>query len=730
MTRIFSLGLLLSAVAAAADPAPDAHRDALTRYGVGRIKSRDGLPVQAIRQFEAAAKADPASPGPLRPLVKLYADVGRDLAAVRAAEKVLELDPDDADTAHALGKLLYDAKQYPEAIRRLRQAADSPRVATKPAKRYALLRDVARACAAGSDWAGAETALHAADQLLTDRRDALLKGAFESPADVDREAAAVREKLGEALAGQKKTAEAVAAYQQAHDLAVKAGDKTAAARLDWDLSGALAAAGKTDEALSHLTRFLELKPSGSIAYERLAGLLRQAGRADAIPGTLARLADRDPKNETIRWVLASELAADDPTAAARLFRELAEKASDAEFVRRRVRFFKETKRLQDLLDTADQLFRAARPWREEQPRPTEPPTADLAAVDRARALVAAVKAEPALTEPLIRQAQGDVVNGRVHSADTWELVAALAERDGQWAAAETLLRTAARSGGGEPVELALLRVLARQRKWSAIKTEASALTGRGPRGRGRGRSLAPEVYQATACAELGEAQQALAIVEEGLVKRAADRAWARRQKVVILNILGRHKEAVAECRDIMTEFPSREKVNETRYVLSNSYLGLKEYAKAEAELRAVLEDDPDDALALNNLGYNLADQGRNLPEAEALIRRAIEIDRFERAKLGTPEPEAGTYLDSLGWVLFRRGKLAEAREALERAARSPDAGSDAVVWDHLGDVCFRLGDKSAARKAWETAAEFYTDSHTGRQQDRLREVRHKLKQAP
>jgi tetratricopeptide (TPR) repeat protein len=246
----------------------------------------------------------------------------------------------------------------------------------------------------------------------------------------------------------------------------------------------------------------------------------------------------------------------------------------------------------------------------------------------------------------------------------------------------------------------------------------------------QGRSLASEWYRARAHAELGEAAEALRVVEDSLIRRAANRAWGRRQKAYILNLLGRHKEAAAECLDIMTEFPDPADVHQTRYILSNAYLGLKEFARAEAELRAILEDDPDDVLALNNLGYNMADQGRNLPEAEAMIRRAIEIDRFERTKLGNPEPESGTYLDSLGWVLFRRGKLAEAQEVLERASKMADAASDAVVWDHLGDVYYRQGNRPAARKAWEKAAELYTDSHSGRQQDRLQEARRKLRQAP
>jgi tetratricopeptide (TPR) repeat protein len=738
MPRVLLLTLFLAgpdrpeSVPPAPLPAAEAaRRDALARYGVGVLRARNDLPVQAIKQFEAAAKADPVSPEPLRPLVTLYAEVGRDHAAVRAAEKVLELDPNDADTAHALGKLLYDARQYPRAAEALRRAADSPRAADRPAQRLGILRDLARVCATAADWAGAEVALRAADQLLADRRDALLKSApFPSPADLDRDAAAVREKLGEALAGQRKFAEAEAAFRSAHELSAKAGDKASAARLDWHLSGLLAAAGKTDAALAHLEAFLALKPSGPVPYDRLADLLRRAGRGDAIPPTLARLANENPANESIRWVLATELGKDDPAAAARLFRELEGKTADPEFFRRLVRFDKDAGRVADLLATADRLFKAARPPEPADPaRKVEPPPADPAAVDRARAFAAAVKAEPGLTGPLVRQMTADARSGMSRARDTWALVAALAERDGQLAAAEALLRAAVQPGDRE-AELRLLDVLAKQRKWAAVRDESLGMIA-GTR-RDRSRSLTYEVYQATALAELGEGNQALNLIQNGVVDRVQGdgRPWARRQKAVLLNTLGRHKEAVKECEDIMAEFPARIEVNQTRYVLSNAYLGLKEYGKAEAELRAVLDDDPDDVLALNNLGYNLADQGRNLVEAEAMIRRAIEVDRFLRARHGDPEPESGIYLDSLGWVLFRRGKLAEAREALDRAASLPDAATDGVVWDHLGDVCFRQGDKEAARRAWEQATELYTDSHTGRQQNRLQEVRRKLKQVP
>jgi Flp pilus assembly protein TadD len=93
---------------------------------------------------------------------------------------------------------------------------------------------------------------------------------------------------------------------------------------------------------------------------------------------------------------------------------------------------------------------------------------------------------------------------------------------------------------------------------------------------------------------------------------------------------------------------------------------------AESAARAVLERDGDNPAALNFLGYLFADHNRNLAEAESMIHRAVDM-----------EPDNGAYLDSMGWVYYRLGRLAEARVPLERAAQiTPDP----VVLEHLGDV--------------------------------------------
>lgn len=113
-------------------------------------------------------------------------------------------------------------------------------------------------------------------------------------------------------------------------------------------------------------------------------------------------------------------------------------------------------------------------------------------------------------------------------------------------------------------------------------------------------------------------------------------------------------------------------------------------AEAERELRARIEGDPLDALALNYLGYILADRTERLTEAVELIERALRV-----------EPDNPSYLDSLGWALFKQGKVDEAAGPLGRAAAALPANS--VIQEHLGDVLARQGKWAEAAAAWQRA---------------------------
>jgi Flp pilus assembly protein TadD len=95
-------------------------------------------------------------------------------------------------------------------------------------------------------------------------------------------------------------------------------------------------------------------------------------------------------------------------------------------------------------------------------------------------------------------------------------------------------------------------------------------------------------------------------------------------------------------------------------------------------------------LLLNYLGYNSIERGENLIEAEAMIRRALSL-----------RPDDPSITDSLGWALFKRGRLAEAIETLQKASAADPSQSE--INEHLGDALFHIGRRFEARFAWRAA---------------------------
>ena len=116
------------------------------------------------------------------------------------------------------------------------------------------------------------------------------------------------------------------------------------------------------------------------------------------------------------------------------------------------------------------------------------------------------------------------------------------------------------------------------------------------------------------------------------------------------------------------------------------------YEKAADLLRKSIALDPANAAeAYNYLGYMWADHNMQLEEAEQMIRRALEM-----------EPNNASYLDSLGWVEFRKGKFDQALADLLRAAKNMDR-EDPVVLEHIGDTYLKLDRTQNALQSWQKA---------------------------
>jgi tetratricopeptide (TPR) repeat protein len=115
---------------------------------------------------------------------------------------------------------------------------------------------------------------------------------------------------------------------------------------------------------------------------------------------------------------------------------------------------------------------------------------------------------------------------------------------------------------------------------------------------------------------------------------------------------------------------------------------LKCFSKAEPLLLKAAALERQGGLASNYLAYSWADRGLHLEEALALARRSAQS-----------EPDNGAFLDTLGWCLFKLGRLPEAESVLSRAVhRSED---EALIWEHYGDVLKALGRGEEAARAWQ-----------------------------
>jgi tetratricopeptide (TPR) repeat protein len=185
----------------------------------------------------------------------------------------------------------------------------------------------------------------------------------------------------------------------------------------------------------------------------------------------------------------------------------------------------------------------------------------------------------------------------------------------------------------------------------------------------------------------GEAEKRL----DALIKQHPDDSEAI---VALGNILRGHKK-FAECADVYSKgianIPKPEKANWVIFYFRGiCYERSKQWSKAEADLKKALDLFPEQPHVLNYLGYSWVDQGINLDEGMAMIKKSVQ-----------QRPDDGYIVDSLGWAYYRTGNYDEAAKQLERAIElKPE---DPTINDHLGDAYWRIGRTLEANFQWAHA---------------------------
>ena len=198
--------------------------------------------------------------------------------------------------------------------------------------------------------------------------------------------------------------------------------------------------------------------------------------------------------------------------------------------------------------------------------------------------------------------------------------------------------------------------------------------------------------------------EAEALEAEFLLRSGDERAWRRLRPLLdaqdaeevllglqVLQVLERWPDVAREAAAASARLGEN---RDLTFTLAAALERLGRTEESEELFASLVAEWPDDADAANYLGYMWADRDVRLEEALDLIGRAVALD-----------PENPAYLDSLGWVHYRLGDLAEAERWLRRAIDLGGAVGDGTILCHLGEVLLARGQEAEGRELLQTGLE-------------------------
>jgi Flp pilus assembly protein TadD len=219
---------------------------------------------------------------------------------------------------------------------------------------------------------------------------------------------------------------------------------------------------------------------------------------------------------------------------------------------------------------------------------------------------------------------------------------------------------------------------------AAVLLIFAILAGCAPLENMRGPAVPQEVSDGAALLQKGDAAGAAAKFDAAIKKQSSDvtvyaqigilcrqfRRWDMEERYAALALQATGKADLHDRAQFYTM------LGEARMMQNNM-------AGAITAYKAVYDLLPDEPLTMNNLGYAYAEAGTNLDEALTLTRKAVETAREQ----GKDDKEVGTFMDSLGWVQFKKGSYSDAAATLSRAVEL--APGEAEIHYHVAMACVK-----------------------------------------
>ena len=189
------------------------------------------------------------------------------------------------------------------------------------------------------------------------------------------------------------------------------------------------------------------------------------------------------------------------------------------------------------------------------------------------------------------------------------------------------------------------------------------------------------------------------------VPQDAEKVKVQTTLMVALSMLFLQEEEYAEVVEVSSKGlildPEHARLRFNRAIALDK---LDRWPESEQDLQVYIQQNPNDASALNYLGYSWSERNEHLEEAHKLLERALLLS-----------PGDGFITDSMGWVLFRLNRLEESLLRMREAVRlEPD---DPTIHEHLGDVLHALGKTEEALSIWKKALEL--DPNNGKLQKKI-----------
>jgi tetratricopeptide (TPR) repeat protein len=650
--------------------------EALALFAAGRMKEQAQDFAGALRLYQRALRYDPNALPVLEQIVPLAFNLNRPNEAVRYALKAVELDPSDPLLLRRLGVHLTEQGDFKGALKLYEKAQelDKPE---KSAAHIVLRMEMGRLYFLTRRYKDAAGAFSEVVQALKTPEEFGLDAKLRK--EVLKDPGKLYVMFAESFLEAGEPDKAIAAFEKAQEF-----DKDPAV-LAYQMARVKLAAGDATQALAELKQYFAARSSeeGSAPYELLATVLEKLGRKADLAAELEELHKTDAANRPLAQYLANQyLEAKELDKAVAVLEALHKQDTSGESYRGLARAYRLRKQPEALLKLLGQLID------------------ETEALDALEGEAEAIVDDEALVKQIIELGHKELKSPNTVFDYGQRLAAALIALDAkQISDAEEFFNAALAVNQKQVAEVLMLwgvGLLSAERY-----SGAAAVFKRGADERVLPKDNPAFYYYLSGALELdGQTDAALAAARKA-VALSSDSPRIRTRVAWIQFHAKRYDDAAASYKELIERFDAthtsqeaRQVLREARLVLSNIYVIKKDIPQAEEWLEQVLDEFPEDAGAMNDLGYLWADQGKNLARALEMARFAVEAD-----------PDNHSYHDSLGWALYKLEKYAEALDWLKKAAS--DEEPDAVILDHLGDCHLKLGQKPEALAAWRKALEAF-----------------------